>query len=141
MSVENVSAIGASSGTASAPSSGTDSTSCGRPAVMNSNGCGTSVIRLPATSRIPSASVTAYSVSSSSGSAGVKRIVLPLQLTAPATAGSIRNASSADSGATGSLNATSTPVVMSATRSSPATGAVSRTSSTVGGRPSNVVAT
>ncbi len=85
--------------------------------------------------------MTAYSVSSSSGSAGVKRIVLPLQLTAPATAGSIRTASSADSVATGSLNATSMPVVMSATRSSPATGAVNRTSSTVGGRASNVVAT
>ena len=71
----------------------------------------------------------------------MKIIVLPLQLTAPETSGSRRTASGAPSVATGSLKVTSRLVVMSATRSSSPDGAVRRTSSTVGGRASKVLAT
>src|SRR5687768_6904486 len=68
-------------------------------------------------------------------------MVLPLQLTAPSTAGSIRTASTALAVSTGSLNTISRLVVMSAWRSSSATRWVRVTSTTVGARASTVLAT
>ena len=79
-------------------------------------------------------------VASESGSLGVKIMTVPLQLTLPSTAGSIESASTALVGSTGSANVTSRLVVVSPMVGSSGTVWVSATSTTVGGRPSTVLA-
>ena len=67
-------------------------------------------------------------------------MTVPLQLTVPSTAGSIESASTALACSTGSVKVTSRLVVVSPRVGSSGSVWVSATSTTVGGRPSTVLA-
>ncbi len=116
----NVSVIGVSTGTSTAPLAGVLDVSTGRPTVPNANVVGPWLATLPSTSLYPVDSVTVNFVATGSFCVGVKIMVRePSHVNVPRTSGTILKWSCADVRSTALLNSTSIVECVRATWESP----------------------